>query len=55
MAKKVVTVFPKGTVVKFNNIPCELLQDTPYYSETFQQLAKKVNRKPFSWLWKKGK
>ena len=33
---KVVTVFPKGTVVKYNGIPCELLRDTPYYSETFK-------------------
>jgi hypothetical protein len=30
------TMFPKGTIVKFNGIPCELLQDTPYYSETFK-------------------
>lgn len=34
--KKIVTVFPKGTVVKYKGIPCELLQDTPYYSETFR-------------------
>lgn len=31
-----ITVFPKGTIVKFNGIPCQLLQDTPYYSRTFQ-------------------
>lgn len=31
---KVVTVFPKGTVVKYDGLPCELLQDTPYYCET---------------------
>ncbi len=30
------TLFPKGTVVKFRGVPCELLQDTPYYSETFK-------------------
>ena len=30
------TFFPKGTIVKYNGIPCELLQDTPYYSETFK-------------------
>lgn len=30
-----ITVFPKGTIVKYNGIPCELLQDVAYYSETF--------------------
>jgi hypothetical protein len=30
-----ITYFPKGTVVKFNGIPCELLSDVPYYSATF--------------------
>lgn len=32
-----VLVFPKGTVVKFDGIPCLLLQDTPYESEHFRQ------------------
>lgn len=32
----VITVFPKGTIVTYNGIPCELLCDTPYYSETFR-------------------
>ena len=31
---KNVLCFPKGTVVKYDGIPCELLKDTPYYSET---------------------
>lgn len=35
-SSKVVAIFPKGTIVKYNEIPCKLLQDTPYYSETFQ-------------------
>ena len=30
------TAFPKGTIVKYNGIPCKLLQDTPYYSETYK-------------------
>ncbi|KKL28436.1 hypothetical protein LCGC14_2375170 [marine sediment metagenome] len=30
------TMFPKGTIVKFNGVPCELLQDTPYFSGTFK-------------------
>jgi len=34
--KKVVLVFPKGTIVKFGGIPCLLLQDTPYESEHYQ-------------------
>ena len=29
------TIFPKGTIVKFDGIPCKLLRDTPFYSETF--------------------
>jgi len=37
------TMFPKGTVVKFNSIPCELLQDTPYYSETFKGRQKNAS------------
>jgi len=38
------TMFPKGTIVKFNGIPCELLQDTPYYSETFKGRQKKASQ-----------
>lgn len=34
--KRTVTVFPMGTIVKFDGIPCELLRDTPFYSATFQ-------------------
>lgn len=33
---QIITVFPKGTIVKYGGVPCELLQDTPYYSETIQ-------------------
>ena len=36
---KIITVFPKGTVVKFEGVPCALLQDTPYYSATFNRGA----------------
>jgi hypothetical protein len=30
------TSFPRGTVVHYNGIPCELLDDTPYYSATIE-------------------
>ena len=33
--KRVVTVFPKDTIVKYNGVPCRLLEDTKYYSESF--------------------
>ncbi len=33
---RVVTAFPAGTIVKYNGIPCELLEDTPYYSATYR-------------------
>jgi len=36
---QVVTVFPRGTVVKYRGLPCELLQDTPYHTETIQRQA----------------
>lgn len=36
---RVVTIFPKGTIVKFDGTPCELLSDVPYYSATFQKVA----------------
>ena len=36
---RVITVFPKGTIVKYDGIPCELLEDTTYYSATFQKVA----------------
>ena len=39
------TAFPEGTIVKYNGVPCELLQDTPYYSETFKGKKDKVERK----------
>lgn len=32
---RIITVFPKGTVVSYNGVPCELLCDTPYYSATY--------------------
>ena len=35
------TAFPKGTIVHYKGIPCELLQDTPYYSETFKGRKRK--------------
>lgn len=41
---RVVTVFPKGTIVKFDGIPCELLTDVPYYSATFQKVAEKKEK-----------
>lgn len=41
---RVVTVFPKGTVVKYGDIPCELLADAPYYSATFQRVADERQR-----------
>ena len=31
------TAFPEGTIVKYDGIPCRLLQDTPYYCATFSQ------------------
>lgn len=31
-----VLVFPAGTIVKFNGVPCLLLRDSPYESETFK-------------------
>ena len=34
------TAFPRGTVVHYNGIPCELLDDTPYYSATIE--SKKI-------------
>lgn len=34
--KERVMVFPKGSIVKFDGIPCELLQDTPYESAHFR-------------------
>ena len=39
MIKERVLVFPKGTVVKFDGIPCELLQETPYESAYFRAKA----------------
>jgi hypothetical protein len=33
---KLPTAFPRGTIVHYNGIPCELLTDTPYYSETIE-------------------
>ena len=33
---KLPTSFPRGTVVHYNGIPCELLDDTPYYSATIE-------------------
>lgn len=38
---RVQTIFPAGTVVKCNGIPCELPEDTPYYSATFQAEAER--------------
>jgi hypothetical protein len=35
MSESKTTAFPKGTIVKYGGVPCELLQDTPYYSKTF--------------------
>ena len=40
---RVVTVFPKGTVIKYDGLPCELLQDTPYYTETIQRQAERAH------------
>lgn len=34
-----VLVFPKGTIVKFAGIPCELLRDTPYESAHFRSCS----------------
>lgn len=31
-----VLVFPKGAIVKFDGLPCELLQDTAYECETIR-------------------
>ena len=39
---QIITVFPKGTIVKYGGVPCELLCDTPYYSATFQPKSKNV-------------
>ena len=33
-------IFQKGTVVKMGGIPCELLQDTPFYSEHYLAMMK---------------
>ena len=35
-------MFPKGTIVHYGGIPCELLNDTPYESETFRVASRKV-------------
>ncbi len=59
MSDKRVLVFPKGTVVKFDGIPCELLQDTPYESATIRSRSvprQKPERpkgrwRPVWWLW----
>ena len=37
---KPLLIFPKGTVVKMGGIPCELLQDTPFYSEHYLAMMK---------------
>jgi len=39
----VITVFPKGTIVKFAGIPCELLEEVSYQSAT--ALTAEINRK----------
>ena len=36
------TAFPKGTIIHYRGVPCELLQETPYYSETFRGKQKRV-------------
>ena len=33
---KLPTAFPRGTVVHYMGVPCELLADVPYYSETLE-------------------
>jgi len=38
------TAFPKGTIIHYEGIPCELLQDTPYYSETIKGKLKPDNQ-----------
>ena len=38
-AKKTVTVFPKGTIVKYYGVPCELLEDCMFYSANFTPLS----------------
>lgn len=38
-----VLVFPKGTIVKYGGIPCELLQDTPYESATIRSQSRNQN------------
>jgi hypothetical protein len=35
--EEIILIFPKGTVVKFDGIPCELLHDTAYESNFFRQ------------------
>jgi hypothetical protein len=50
MSEKI-TYFPKGTVVKFNGIPCELLCDVPYYSATFGSEIRQLSLyHKFFWL-----
>lgn len=39
---RIITVFPKGTVVSYNGVPCELLCDTPYYSATYSSGTRTV-------------
>ena len=35
--KSVLPVFPKGTVVVYGGVPCELLESVAFYSATYQQ------------------
>lgn len=37
------TYFPKGTVIHYQGIPCELLSDVPYYSETIGSEIKEMD------------
>ena len=30
------TAFPRGTIVHYMGVSCELLEDVPYYSETLE-------------------
>ncbi len=41
---KSILVFPKGTVVKYDGIPCELLDDTPYESGHYRAAMQKTHK-----------
>lgn len=49
-----ITYFKKGTIVKCDGIPCELLSDVPYYSATFGSDVDKMDLYyRFMWMFRR--